>query len=239
MMRSLSNRVFRAIESTDFKAALGSYAGAVGVAVLFPVDGFSDAPKWTPGHGFAGGGSGDSPARRSWLRNNEDGTVTGVAAGITAPNGRREVWTVTATEDQWDGHWMSNGIHDIIGIEQIPGVTVHREPYRGHPAQAMEEYWDEFVETWGFIPEGQLGGKWPFAEGQYWVSLECFPRVPQLGTVWDVIDATLALTRRFGGEARVYPFDPRTGQFTNQDVMFRYTDLPGVARKIRARKSTV
>ncbi|MEU5137002.1 hypothetical protein [Streptomyces californicus] len=194
-------------------ASLGSgdWTGDVAVAVICPEGAFADAPHWSPGPGFAAVG-GESPESRCWARANADGTATVVAAGVGPVP---EVWTVTAAPENFDGCGLGNSMHGITRMRDEPGAVVHREPYAGHPSEAVARYWDAFRKEWGVIPRGEVqeGAGWMFGHGKVWFYLDA--RVEDSGVLHG---AALELCESFGATARVYPYNPDTKTYDGPDV---------------------
>ncbi|MEV6425986.1 hypothetical protein [Streptomyces sp. NPDC051662] len=199
------------------KASLGSSyrGGDVAVAIVCPAEAFADAPHWSPGADFAAVGR-ESAGSKCWERHNADGTVTVVAAGVGPVP---EVWTVTAAPDDFDGCGLGNSMHGITWMQDVPGAVINREPYAGHPAQAVARYWDAFQQEWGVMPRGEVqeGAGWMFGSGKVWFYLEA--RVEDSGVLFE---AARELCESFGATARVYPYNPGTKSYDGPDVYPEY-----------------
>lgn len=203
MYRSLRRRMVRAI---NVSLTSGYRGGSVAVAIVCPAGAFADAPRWSPGPDFSAVG-GESPASRCWERRNADGTVTVVAAGAGSVP---EVWTVTAAPQDFDGCGLGNSMHGITWMQEVPGAVIHREPYAGHPAEGVARYWNAFFERWGVSARGeeQEGAGWVFGSGRVWFYLDA-----QVGETGRLFRVALDLCRSLGATARVYPYNPRSGDY--------------------------
>ncbi|MFI5749035.1 hypothetical protein ACIBBE_24585 [Streptomyces sp. NPDC051644] len=215
MKRSLRSHIESNINKTWSKK--GRYNnGIVGLALLFPVDAFADAPTWTPGPDFRAL-NGASPCNTAFVRDNGDGTQTVVVAGLTAqlPSmtggtwTEDEVWTVTAPVDDFDGCGLGSSAYGITAMWHVPGAVIERELYATHPAAAVDAYWEEFQKTYGFLPEGEHrgAGGWPFGKGQAWTYLICYPDGRAGEDEVTLLETAVALARKFDAKARVYPYN--------------------------------
>ncbi|WP_331759514.1 hypothetical protein [Streptomyces anulatus] len=217
MKRSLRRQIERKIYQT-WTSKDRMDRGTVGVALLFPKDAFADAPTWTPGPGF-GALNNESVSNSAFIRDNGDGTETIVVGGIGPAQrpGRdggvwteEEVWTVTAPVEAFDGCGVGNSVQGITSMMDEPDAVIHREPYAGHPLEALETYWENFEKAWGFQPEGELRfeGGWPFGEGREWAYLVCHPgSYHDEGNEVVLLDRVARLADLFGAEVRVYPYN--------------------------------
>jgi hypothetical protein len=189
-------------------------SGQVTVVLSFPENAFPDAPIWSPGPDFE-----MTAEECAWLRDNHDGTSTAVVCGVgpkelPAADGGRwtvpEVWTVTAPSyshqftsgDLWDKP------HRITWLLREPGAIIHREPYAGHPSQAVDDYWTAFYDRWGFVPGRMTWGRFPYADRRRWVALYCRPGWANRPGERRLLEAAVLLARTFGATARVYSAVP-------------------------------
>ncbi|MEV8544554.1 hypothetical protein [Streptomyces sp. NPDC051572] len=160
----------------------------------------------------------------AFVRDNGDGTQTVVVPGIRAegpsmdggPWTEDEVWTVTAPVEDFDGCGLGNSVHGITWMRYKPRAVIHRERYATHPLAAVDAYWDDFERMWGFWPSGNFRMEgWPFGEGREWVNFVCRPEgawAPMDERALLKVAATFA--RRFGTEARIYPYDLQNRKIT-------------------------
>lgn len=189
------------------------------MVVSFPEGAFADVPEWSPGEGFA-----VTVEDVAWRRDNGDGTVTAVVAGVgpagpPALEGGRwaepEVWTVTApaASPYVGGVTMWDKPHKVMGLLGAPGAVVRREPYAGHPVEDVHRYWEAFERRWGFVPRRMRQGLVPFGDRRRWVALETEPGHPYLPSERDLLECTVRLAREYGARARVYGWDVSRRRF--------------------------
>ena len=217
MKRSLRRKIEAASNQT-WNPRLDNPRGQVTVVVSFPENAFRDAPQWCPGPGFeATAGAGGEYA---WLRDNRNGTSTAVVAGVGpkerpaadgGPWTEPEVWTATAPTACT---FMASGAlwdkpHRITWLLDEPEAVIHREPYAGHPATAMHDYWEAFAQRWGFVPGRMDLGRYPFADHRRFVVLHAEPGWDNLPNEIELLKAAVLLARTFGGTPRVYGYDPQ------------------------------
>lgn len=217
MKRSLRRKIEAACNQT-WNPRRDNPRGQVTVVVSFPESAFSDAPQWCPGPGFevtAGAGG-----EYAWLRDNRDGTSTAVVAGVGpkerpaadgGPWTEPEVWMATAPTGCT---FMASGAlwdkpHRITWLLDEPEAVIHREPYAGHPAAAMHDYWEAFAQRWGFVPGRMDRGRYPFADRRRFVVLHAEPGWDNLPNEVELLKAAVLLARTFGGTPRVYGYDPQ------------------------------
>jgi hypothetical protein len=209
MKRSLRRHIEHAINQTWPRH------GDVTIAILFPQAAFPHAPTWTPGPDFH-----PTAGEYAWRRDNPDGTVTAVVAGVPpkempaldgGPWTEPEVWTVTApaTNPFMDSGSLWDKPHRITWTLDDPDAVIHRAPYHSHPAATVSRYWETFETTWGFRPRTLECGQHPFSEGTRWLALTCQPGWADEPGEDDLLNITVDICRRFGAKARVYPWKPR------------------------------
>jgi hypothetical protein len=199
--RSLRRKIERAVNET-WNPRREHPRGEVTVVVSFPETAFPDAPQWHPGPGFeTTAGSG---AEYAWLRDNGDGTLTVVVAGVGpkerpaadgGPWTEPEVWTATAPVDCsfMDSAAMWDKPHRITWLLDEPEAVIRREPYAGHPAAAMHDYWEAFRQKWGFVPGRMNRGRYPFADRRRFVVLHAVPGHWRLPNEAELLKATMLL----------------------------------------------
>lgn len=165
MKRSLRRRIERTINLSWTGADRGD-RGTVGVALIFPHDAFADAPTWTPGPGFRALNN-EGVTNTAFVCDNGDGTETVVVGGIGpaerpaldgGPWTEEEVWTVTAPVDDFDGCGLGNNTQGITWMLDRPRAVIHRERYATHPLAAVDAYWENFKDAWGFLPPVSCAG---------------------------------------------------------------------------------
>lgn len=217
MKRSLRRKIETACNQT-WNPRRDNLRGQVTVVVSFPENALPDAPQWCPGPGFeATAGAGGEYA---WLRDNLNGTSTAVVAGVGpkerpaadgGPWTEPEVWTATAPTGS---NFMASGAlwdkpHRITWLLDEPEAVIHREPYAGHPAAAMHDYWETFTQRWGFVPGRMDRGRYPFADRRRFVVLHAEPGWDNLPNEVELLKAAVLLSSTFGGTPRVYGYDPQ------------------------------
>ncbi|MFJ4741267.1 hypothetical protein [Streptomyces sp. NPDC088775] len=224
MRRSLRRQIERRINQT-WAAQNCMERGTVGVALIFPKDAFADAPAWTPGPGFRAL-SNESISNSAFIRDNGDGTETVVVGGIGPAQrpGRdggvwteEEVWTVTAPTEAYEYSGIGNNTQGITSMLDQPEAVIHREPYEGHPLETLENYWENFANAWGFMPEGELRyeGGWPFGVGREWAYLVCHTNsTHDEGNQVVLLDSVVKLADLFSAEVRVYPYNLQKREIT-------------------------
>ncbi|MFF3734057.1 hypothetical protein ACFYXM_28065 [Streptomyces sp. NPDC002476] len=244
MQRSLRRQIERAInQSWTTKHRFDR--GTIGVALLFPHDAFADVPTWAPGPGFHALNN-DGVANSAFVRDNGDGTQTVVVGGIGPAQrpGRdggvwteEEVWTVTAPIDDFDGCGLGNSTQGITWMLDEPRAVIHREPYATHPLAAVETYWENFEDTWGFQPCGELRyyGGWPFGEGREWAYLICHTDMAHdEGDEVALLDSVVKVADRFGAKVRVYPYNLQKREITGPlGPTYRATSIRSVKNALR------
>ncbi|MFF7250499.1 hypothetical protein ACFZBU_42290 [Embleya sp. NPDC008237] len=201
MKRSLDRHLIRAIGQTrrdDHPFTHGIHA-----RVTFPDKTFADAPApWHPGPGF------DEQTNGSWLRDNGDGTLTGVVCGIGpkempshdgGPWTKEEVWTMTSPNPDHFAY-LDDKPHRLTWHVGNPDVTVVREPYPGHPFALHALYWDTFKDRYGFTPQ-----RCPADHGgNYHTDLICAPETwNERHDASDIRTAVLWLSRELDARARI------------------------------------
>jgi hypothetical protein len=243
MKRSLRRRIERAI-NLSWTATDRSDRGTVGVALIFPNDAFADAPTWTPGPGFRALNN-EGVANTAFVCDNGDGTQTVVVPGLIAegpamdggPWTEDEVWTVTAPVEDFDGCGLGNSAHGITMMRDRPRAIIHREQYATHPLAAVDEYWENFKRTWGFVPTGERRcyGGWPFGEGREWAYLVCRPDFARKNeNEVALLESVVTLARFFGAEVRVYPYNLQKREIAGPLGCFSWeTYISDVARRLQ------
>ncbi|MFI5749031.1 hypothetical protein ACIBBE_24565 [Streptomyces sp. NPDC051644] len=244
MQRSLRRQIERAI-NLSWTAKNRFDRGTIGVALLFPHDAFADAPTWTPGPGFQALNN-DGVTNSAFVRDNGDGTQTVVVGGIGPAQrpGRdggvwteEEVWTVTAPIDDFDGCGLGNNAQGITWMLDQPCAVIHREPYTTHPLAAVETYWENFEDSWGFQPRGERRyyGGWPFGEGREWAYLICRTELAHdEGDEVALLDAVVKLADLFGAEVRIYPYNLQKREITGPlGNTYQQTYIRDVKRALR------
>lgn len=244
MQRSLRRQIERKINQT-WTAQNCMERGTVGVALIFPKDAFADAPTWTPGPGFRALNN-ESVSNSSFIRDNGDGTETVVVGGIGPAQrpGRdggvwteEEVWTVTAPSEAYEGCGLGNNTQGITWMLDRPDAVIHREPYAGHPLETLENYWENFVNAWGFKPHGErrYEGGWPFGEGREWAYLVCHTYMGHdEGNEVVLLDSVVKLAGLFSAEVRVYPYNIQKREITGPlGTTIRRTYIRSVKNALR------
>ncbi|MFI0742440.1 hypothetical protein ACH4PU_30840 [Streptomyces sp. NPDC021100] len=156
MQRSLTRRLLRAYDRLPVSDDPCAHLIAITIA-------WRTAPEaaWTPGPGFIRSG-------RFWARDNGDGTHTGVIAGfrptggdmdIPAWDGRPgpwsddEVWTLTTPRPEDLDNELNAKAYRVLPFAFAEDVTLTREPYTGHPAEAADDYRRHFAGRYGVSPQ--------------------------------------------------------------------------------------
>ncbi|MEV7891582.1 hypothetical protein ACWD3I_25085 [Streptomyces sp. NPDC002817] len=197
MNRSLTRNILRMARGVPTSEA--PFAHLVEVEHVFSREAFADAPApWSPGDDFAEVTGG------AWLRDNGDRTQTAVVTDIgprqlpAADGGKwtdEEVWTVT-TADADVFAWLDDKPHRVTWALGRPDVTIEREPYAGHPHEAVADYWNRFYLRHWFTPESR-------ADGRYGLTLACAPNDSWHSGPWRLADASSRLLKSLGGRASV------------------------------------
>ncbi|MFE0356471.1 hypothetical protein ACFW2K_22795 [Streptomyces nigra] len=203
MNRSLTRNILRAARGVPEVDA--PFTLLVEVEHVFSREAFADAPApWSPGDDFAEVMGG------VWLRSNSDGTQTAVVTGVgpkqlpAADGGDwtdEEVWTVT-TADADVFAWLDDKPHRVTWALGRSDVVIEREPYVGHPHEAVSDYWHRFYLRHWFTPERR-------ADGRYGVTLACAPNDSWFSGPWPLADASSRLLASFGGRAHVRTVEVR------------------------------
>lgn len=196
MNRSLTRQILRAAARTP-RNGEQPFRHLVEVEHVFPAGCFADAPApWTPGSDFT------EQANGAWLRDNSDGTQTGVGPKrLPAADGgtwtEEEVWTVT-TADSEVFAWLDDKAHRVTWALGRPEVEIARTSYSGHPHEAYADYWHEFQMEHGFTPAVR-------ADGRYVLTLAC--SVSHTDDDWygpsALARAVARLLAEFGGRSKV------------------------------------
>ncbi|MEU1824061.1 hypothetical protein ABZ502_16740 [Streptomyces abikoensis] len=214
MKRSLARRIFRAVnKSWNGKKRQFDRRGDVAALLMFEPDVFSEAPAWSPGEDFI-------PCTNfgSWYRDNGD-TYTAVVIDV-GPKDEQvvdgewsgpEVWTVTAPKEDWVSFGsLWDKPRRISWMRKVKSADVQRERYQGHPAQQVSEYWEEFRERYGFVPQKVRDGHNPLGGERQWLLLEAKPDWADLTGEPDEVDllnAVHTLVQMFPAKVRIFAYD--------------------------------